>query len=147
MGLPFLFLLYAVFYPVIFRDAALRHDYLLIYFWPFFALGAALVVNRYSLAILLIIIMLAFRFKFIIALEKSDIYKESVRFGQFISENSQPTDKVLAINSDSTVPWDGWFVGYYSDRVIVDKNADKIFYYLPGGKMRIGAVTNSNGTK
>lgn len=130
-----LFLTYAIFYPLIFRDAAFRHDYLLIYFWPFFCLASALVIKRYLFMLIIIGIMLVSRWNFILALENSDIYKESVRFGQYIHDNSLSTDKVLAVTADPTVPWDGWFIGYYADRVIVDKNADKIFYYNSGGEM------------
>lgn len=142
-----LFLIYGLFYPIIFRDAAFRHDYLLIYFWPFFALGSALFLKRYLFVFIVITFMLIFRWQFILALENSDIYKESVRFGQYIHDNSSLSEKVAAVTADPTVPWDGWFIGFYADRPIVEKNADKTFYYLPGGKMSIGAEISNNGTK
>lgn len=142
-----LFFCYAIIYPIVFRDASFRHDYLLIYFWPFLALSSALVLKRYLLVFLVIAIMLVFRWKFILALENSDIYRESVRFGQFIHDNSTTTEKITVITADPTVPWDGWFINYYADRVIIDKDGDKIFSYLPGGRMIIGAEINNNGTK
>lgn len=153
--IPALFLIFAVFYPLIFRDASIRHDFLLIYFWPFLALSSALVVGKVIrskliqiLAVIVILsVMIATRFRYVVALENSDIYKESVRFGQFINANSSSGDKVRAVTADPTVPWDGWFIGYYADRVIVEKNADKIFTYLPGGKISIGVETRSSGTK
>ncbi len=145
--IPLLFLIYALFYPLVFRDASIRHDYLLIYFWPFLALSSALLVKRYLFVVIIVALMLVLRWKFILALENSDIYKESVRFGQFIHDNSSPAEKVKVVTADSSVPWDGWYIGYYSDRAIVDENADKIFYYLPGGKMRIGVDARSSGTK
>lgn len=142
------FLIYAVFYPIVFRDASFRHDYLLIYFWPFLALGAALVLKNYRLTVLVVVLMLLFRYKFILALEDSDIYKDSVVFGQYINQNSQPTDKVFAVTSDPTIPWDGWFIAYYADRFLlsnqddqnIPNNVDKIFYFLPGGKIQTKAL-------
>ncbi len=130
-----LFLTYALFYPIIFRDAAFRHDYLLIYFWPFLTLSSALVLKRYLLVLIVIILMFFFRWKFILALENSDIYKESVRFGQFINANSLTADSVTAKTLDPNVPWDGWFISYYADRILTDHTASKTFYYNPGGEM------------
>ena len=130
-----IFLVYAICYPIIFRDASFRHDYLLIYFWPFLALSSALVIKKYFLAFFVIAVIVVFRWNFIMALENSDIYKESVRFGQYINANSSPKEKIQAITADPSVPWDGWFIGYYADRSIVNKNPDRTFYYNPGGKM------------
>lgn len=161
--IPALFLIYAVFYPLVFRDASYRHDYLLIYFWPFLTLSSAIAIEHVirskvlqNLAVVtVILIMVATRFKFIMALENSDIYKESVRFGQFIHDNSSPKDKVLALSADQKVPWDGWFIAYYADRDIVQQNTlpndtksfDRVMVYSPGGKMSIGADIKSNGIK
>lgn len=149
-----LFFTFAVIYPIVFRDASFRHDYLLIYFWPFLALSSALAIFHFfsgKKAILVCALVMATtiltRYKFILALENSDIYKESVRFGQFIHDNSLPHDRITAVTADPTIPWDGWFIGYYADRIITDKKADKVFYFLPGGKMSIGAEINNSGTK
>ncbi|MBI4099488.1 glycosyltransferase family 39 protein [Candidatus Microgenomates bacterium] len=161
--IPALFLIFAVFYPLIFRDASIRHDFLLIYFWPFLALSSALVVGKVirsrliqiPAVIVILSVMIVTRFKYIVALENSDIYKESVRFGQFIHDNSSLTDKVLAVTADSTVGWDGWFIAYYADRVVVQeatlpsnlKNFDKVMIYSSGGRMSAGVETKSNGIK
>lgn len=151
-----LFLAYAVIYPIVFRDASFRHDYLLIYFWPFLALGSGVVINHFlqkkpiALILTVAVIIVAttvLRYKFVLALENSDIYKESARFGMFIDKNSSPTDKILVVLADPSVPWDGWFIGYYADRVIVGANADKTAVYSSGGKMSIGADINNSGTK
>jgi 4-amino-4-deoxy-L-arabinose transferase-like glycosyltransferase len=120
----FLFLAYAIVYPIIFRDASFRHDYLLIYFFPWVTLGAAILTTRIIkrdnfLAILVVAILMftiIFRGKFILALLDSNIYKESVKLGKYVNSNSSPTEKVLILADDPNVGFDGWFVSFYADR-------------------------------
>lgn len=131
----------AVIYPIVFRDASYRHDYLLIYFLPFLSFASALGLKVfiknpkvYVLAgIILAIGMLLWRKDYIIALDNSDIYKESVRFGKYINANSQATDTVNYELLDPQVGFDGWHIAYYADRKI--GNGGKTFTYLPGGIM------------
>ena len=83
------------------------------------------------------------RWPFVLALENSDIYKESVRLGQYININTQSQDKVLALTQDPDVGFDGMFIAFYADRkisIINDHSATtevftKVFRYLPGGKI------------
>lgn len=140
-----LLLTYALFYPIIFRDAAFRHDYLLIYFWPFLALSSALAVNRLFskkpvliFSFLAIVVgMVALRFQYILALENSDLYRDSVVFGQYIHDHTAPADRIRVVTADPNVPWDGWFIGYYADRPIVFSGFNKTATYSPGGKMTV----------
>lgn len=149
-----LFLFYAVIYPIIFRDAASRHDYLLIYFWPFFALASALIIRRFLFAALVILIMLVFRWNFILALEDSSLYQGSVRIGEFIGEKTLPGDKVQVVSYDKNLPFDGWFASYYSDRPVIYTTDPKeintlykTFYYFPDGKISAGAEISNPGIK
>ena len=137
-----LFLAYAVIYPIVFRDAASRHDYLLIYFWPFLALTSALIVRHYLIAVSIVLLMVLLRWNFILALEDSSLYRESVRIGEFASTNTVPGDKVQIVSFDPSVPFDGWFASYYSDRPVIYTTdvsmidpAYKTFFYFPGGKI------------
>ena len=148
-----LFLLYAIIYPFVFRDASSRHDYLLIYFWPFLTLSAALVLKRRLLVILTILIMVYLRWDFIVALQESSLYKESVMIGEFIKDKTPPGETVRIISYDKNIPFDGWFAGYYSNRpvtyttdttVVPQKND---FYVFPGGEIKAGAEINNNGIK
>lgn len=130
------FLLYALSYPIIFRDAASRHDYLLIYFWPFITLSAALIIRRYLLAALIILLMLYFRWDYILALQNSSLYKESVTIGEYVKNKTKPGDRVEIISFDKSLPFDGWFAGYYTDRPVTYTNeitnimpGYKVFYY------------------
>ncbi len=151
--IPVFLLIYALFYPVVFRDAASRHDYLLIYFWPFLCLASALVLERFfrknTLVMALtagavILSMAGLRYKYIFALENSDLYRVSASFGMYIHGHSRPTDKIFIIKADPSVPWDGYFISYYANRNLRTGNSpadiighvDKIFTYLPGGVIK-----------
>ncbi len=154
IDIVFLFFIYAIIYPIVFRDASYRHDYLLIYFWPFLALSSALVINRKLLAILIILLTLYSRWDFILALQNSSLYRESVKIGEYAKNKTRPGDKIQVISFDKTLPFDGWFAGYYSDRpAIYTTNPDEInpeyktFYYFSGGKIKAGAEISNNGTK
>lgn len=149
-----LFLCYAIIYPIVFRDASSRHDYLLIYFWPFLTLSSALVIKRKLLVILVISVMLYSRWDFITALQNSSLFKESVLIGEYIKPRTAPGDKVQIVSYDKSLPFDGWFAGYYSDRPVIyttdPKEIDpnyKVFSYFPGGKIIAGAEINNNGIK
>ncbi len=152
MGIPFLFFVFAIIYPVIFRDASFRHDYLLIYFLPFVSLGAALGLSQIIsekkklylvCSVMGVILMLILRWKFIFALERSDIYRESVVFGKYINIHSQPLDKILAVTADPSVGFDSIFIGFYADRQLsisrslpaTTSGYTKIFVYPSGGKI------------
>lgn len=139
-----LFLMYAVIYPLVFRDAASRHDYLLIYFWPFLALSTALVIRPYWLVALLVVVMIAARWNFIMALEDSSLYRESARIGEYAGANTMPTDKVQVVSFDPSVPFDGWFASYYANRPVIytldpsEINPSyKTIYYYPGGRISL----------
>jgi 4-amino-4-deoxy-L-arabinose transferase-like glycosyltransferase len=119
------FLLYALFYPIIFRDSASRHDYLLIYFFPFIAAAAASAITlirinevKYLTTGLVIILMLYMRRDFIVALQNSSLYKESVRVGWKLASISKPSDKIIVNSLNPEVPFDNWFVSYYADRSV-----------------------------
>ncbi len=155
-----LFLLFGLFYPVVFRDAASRHDYLLIYFWPFICLSAALFFTTIfrnivvKVLIIFIAVFLYFRWDFIAALQQSSLFRESVLIGKFIKDKTISGDKVQILSFDTSLPFDGWFAGYYSDRPVVYTTNPKeinynykVFSYFPGGKIIAGAEINNNGTK
>lgn len=153
-----LFLTYALIYPIVFRDASFRHDYLLIYFWPFLALAGTLALPKklllFSGLILAICIFLA-RKPYTDALLKSNLYHISVEVGEKIKPLTLPTDHVLVVSKDPTVPFDAWFIGFYADRIasvvyqgtLITEKFDKIFYYFPDGSIKEGETINNNGIK
>lgn len=114
--LPLVFLGTAVIYPVIFRDASFRHDYLLIYFLPFLALTSAIVVNKSILVALFISLTIFMRLSFYQALLDSDIYKDSVLIGKAVKKDSGKAGIPLVTLSKDIQGFDGWFVSFYADR-------------------------------
>jgi hypothetical protein len=83
------------------------------------------------------------RWPFILALQESSLYRESVRVGMAIGKETQPKDKILLISQDPTVPFDALFVSFYADRAAAVTYAgediaggyDQVFVYLPGGRI------------
>ncbi len=150
-----MFLLFAALYPIVFRDASSRHDYLLIYFWPFISLSSALIIRRWQLAVLLISLFIYFRWDFIVALQESSLYKQSVLIGQAIKPKTRPGDMVRIISYDEDIPFDGWFASYYSDRPVVYTTDTKTspdprykdFYVFSDGTISPGAEINNKGIK
>lgn len=152
--IPFCLLIYASIYPIISRDSASRHDYLLIYFLPVLTLLASLLLDRfikrnvlfYGAIILTIMIMVKTRLPYIMALNNSDIYRESALLGKFVNQNSRPNDRVLIVLADKNIPFDGWHISYYADRNLVispvvpisskEKYQLKFTYLAPGNITR-----------
>ncbi len=139
-----LFLTYAIIYPIIFRDASFRHDYLLIYFWPFLALGSAVVIKNLPLGLIIALAIFAVRLPYTKALITGNFYHTSVEVGKYIKPITKPTDRVLVVSLDQGAPFDAWFVGFYADRIVsviyqtasIPSGYDKIFYYLPDGTIK-----------
>jgi len=150
-----MFLLFALFYPIIFRDASSRHDYLLIYFWPFISLSAAVIIRKWQIAVVIVGLFIYFRWEFVIALQESSLYKQSVLIGEAIKPKTGFSDQVRIISYDKSIPFDGWFASYYSDRPViyttdlttVPNVAYKDFYFFSDGKIIPGAEINKSGTK
>lgn len=152
--IPLCLFVYASIYPIISRDSASRHDYLLIYFLPAFTLLAALFFDRlikkniffYGAIVLTILIMVKTRLPYIVVLNNSDIYRESALLGKFVNQNSLPGDKVLIVLAYKDVPFDGWHISYYADRNLVispvvptsskEKYQVKFIYLAPGNITR-----------
>lgn len=153
--IPILFLIFAVIYPLVFRDASFRHDYLLIYFWPFLALASARFIRFVPLGFILAIVILVARWPYTKALVTSDLYRVSVEVGKKIGPKTSPTDQVLVVSQDPNVPFDAWFVGFYADRITsviyqgtpVFGDYDKVFYYFSDGSIKTGETISNNGIK
>lgn len=116
---------FGLLHPVLFKEASFRHDYLIYYWLPFFALGAALTVVTLvrSKALLVVTVCLVAgislfqSFPYLKALLDGDRYKESVYIGRLVNTSSAPSDRVLIVipeNFQSEL--EGWHVSFYADR-------------------------------
>jgi hypothetical protein len=63
--------------------------------------------------------MVKTRLPYIMALNNSNIYRESALLGKFVNQNSRPNDRVLIVLADKNTPFDGWHISYYTDRNLV----------------------------
>lgn len=123
-------LIFGSFYPLIFSNATYIHNYFIFNLAPFLGLLAAVAVDRRSLPILILILLIvAFeRNSLFLALEKSDQDSFAYEVAKAIRENTSPGDKV-AITPASFANSAEKFIFFYSDRkVYFDDYPDERFH-------------------
>lgn len=125
-SLIFSFLLFGVMHLLLFREASFRHDYLIYYLLPFFTLAASRALISLSgrsrlmlltLFTLTVGLSLKQTVRFTDALVQGDRFRESVRIGEYIKNNTRFDQKTLVtLPESSESDYENWHISFYSDR-------------------------------
>jgi hypothetical protein len=126
------FLAFGLIHPLVFRNAAYLHDYMLYYLLPFFALSGALGLNlivdfifhffglpesKKPLSIIFMVIAIIIateKFKFVDALQKSNQHLEGYHLGKILENEIKNDEKILVV-SKKFKDYEDVFVNFYSD--------------------------------
>ncbi len=155
---PLMLLLFGSLHPLLFEEAANRHDYLIYYLLPFISVTAGFFISRMLLksrpagaffAVAVIALSVIQSSKYTATLLNGDRFKDGVVIGRYIKENSAISDRVLLLLKKPNMEFEGWHTTFYSDRNIsVIKGGvissdeklsayDEIVTYLPNGSLTL----------
>lgn len=118
-----LLFIFALCYPIIFPNAVFIHDYLNIFFLPFFSLSLAWLINQLhkksillalTAVILLGINIFSERLPFIQANQNSNMHQTGYELGKLINQIVPPTESVIIFSIDYA-NHHGVFIRYYAD--------------------------------
>jgi len=120
-------LLFALSYPLVFSNAVFIHDYLNIYFLPFFVLSTGWVIFRieklfpakivFLLSLLLFIFIATERKDFVKALQKSSMHKIGYDLGLAVKQRTN-FDEAVLISAPQFAAHFSKFVYFYADRKV-----------------------------
>lgn len=119
-------LVFGLLHPLLFQEAAFRHDYLIYYLLPFVALSAALFVNwlwqknsmlAAGVALAAILVGTLQTQRYLAELLVGARFKSGVVIGRYLERYSKPDDKVLLIIPQD-LEFEGWHTTFYADRQV-----------------------------